>query len=112
MSEELSQQPPDAIEWQAESLRMTAFPSPGSLLGEPPNWWELVTGEPPENRVSQPKVGAVQEQGAFSTGVLTVLSQPGRIDWLLSWPERSEVVRSFEESLGIFVPLISRWFAV
>lgn len=90
---------------------MTAFPSPGNVLGEAPNWWELATGEPPDSKVSQPKVGAVQEQGSFSTGVLTLLSQPGRIDWLLNWPEIAEVLKPFEESVVPFVSLIQRWFS-
>lgn len=97
------------VDWKAESLRMTAFPSPGTVLGEPPNWWETAVGEPPENRVHQPKVGVIQEQGSFSNGVLTLISQPGRIDWLLAWPNREEIIEPFEESLGAFVPLVLRW---
>lgn len=110
MSNESPKRQSDVIEWKAESLRMTAFPSPGSVLGEPPNWWETAVGEPPENRVSQPKVAVTQEQGRFSTGVLTLISQPGRIDWLLTGPDKAEVVGPFEESVETFVPLIIRWF--
>ena len=110
MSEESHKKEPGSIDWQVESLRMTAFPSPGTVFGEPPNWWETAVGEPPESRVHQPKVGVIQEQGRFSSGVLTLISQPGRIDWLLARPDKAEVPWPFEESLETFVPLILRWF--
>jgi hypothetical protein len=110
MSNESPTRHSDEIEWKAESLRVTAFPSPGSAPVEPINWWERAVGEPPENRVSQPKVAVTQEQGRFFTGVLTLISQPGRIDWLLTGPDKAEVVGPFEESVKTFVPLIMRWF--
>lgn len=70
----------------------------------------MAVGEPPESKVSQPKVGVIQEQGRFSTGILTLISQPGRIDWLLTGSDKAELAGPFEEALGPFVSLIVRWF--
>lgn len=98
-------------DWQSESLRVTAFPGPGVLLGDPPSWWEAAVGEPPENRVSQPRVSVVQEQGTFSNGTLTLIIQPARIDWVYARADQADVGWPFEDSVNSFVPLITCWLA-
>lgn len=100
---------PKKTDWQAESVRATAFPSPGSGPHDNSTWWETIVGEPPENRISQPKVGVLQEQGHFSNGMLTLISQPSRIDWLFTQTNPSETSWSLEECVGIFQPVIERW---
>ena len=109
MPDESQNKPRKETDWQAESVRATAFPSPGSLSIDSSNWWETIVGEPPENRVAQPKVGVLQEQGHFSNGMLTLISQPARIDWLFTQPNPDEVNWSLEDCTEVFQPMISRW---
>ncbi len=103
--------------WQAESWRLTAFVETGSQVAEP-NWWTALVGEPPETRVSNPRQGLLQEQGAYEGGTLILGVQPGRIDWhFTATPSQQDVptapaslLGSPSESMGPFRPLAVRWF--
>jgi len=103
--------------WQAEILRLTAFPSPAAQLGEP-TWWKDLVGEPPETKISQPRTGGQQEEGRFDESRKLVLRvEPTRIDWLLTpiddWAREAKGIPttgSFPESLQIFLQLMLRWF--
>ena len=103
--------------WQAEILRLTAFPSPSAQLGEP-TWWKDLVGEHPETKISQPRVGGQQEEGRLDEGRKLVLRvEPTRIDWLLTPIEnRAREVNgipttgSFPESVQTFRQLMLRWF--
>ena len=74
---------PELSVWKAEVVRVTVFPEP-TPSAEMEGWWSSVTGEPPETRNSQPRLGVIQESGAFLDGVLTLNVTPLRVDWLLS----------------------------
>src|SRR5438445_5663899 len=68
--------------WHARSLRLTAFPMPGSDLSQAPNWQGLV-GQAPEATVS--RAGQVVETGPLRPGVLQLAKQgPLRADLVLS----------------------------
>lgn len=102
--------------WQAEILRLTAFPSPAAQLGEPA-WWKDLVGEPPETKISQPRAGGRQEEGQFEGRKLVLRVEPTRVDWLFTpIDDQAQGVKgipttgAFPESLRIFLQLILRWF--
>ncbi|WP_375470343.1 hypothetical protein [uncultured Nostoc sp.] len=110
----------DLTKWKTESLRMTAFLSPGSAITQQ-NWWEEICGSPPEVRSSQPRTGVQQDEGSFedgnTQGRLILAVQPSRIDWLLALeaaPISFELlsVVSFSESVNSFTELMNRWLNV
>ncbi|MEH2354933.1 hypothetical protein [Nostoc sp.] len=110
----------DLTNWKTESLRMTAFLSPGSPIPQQ-NWWEEICGSPPEVRSSQPRTGVQQDEGLFgdgnTQGRLILAVQPSRIDWLLTVevvPTSFELpsVGSFSESANSFAQLMNRWLDV
>lgn len=67
--------------WMVETLRVTGFPA--DLIKETDQqWWSLLTGEQPENRTQNPRMGTLHEHGTFKSGVLTLDIQPMRLDFL------------------------------
>ncbi len=74
---------PELSVWKAEGVRITAFPEPNPS-SQMEGWWSSVAGESPETRNSQPRLGVIQESGAFLDGALTLNVTPLRVDWLLS----------------------------
>jgi hypothetical protein len=104
---------PSSALWQVENLRMTAIISPTDQVIEQ-NWWEEVVGNPPQNKIHQPKVGIKQDQGSFGEGQLTLRIHPFGVDWLFgSIPNPfSSIFPSlgqFPEPLNPFIELINRW---
>jgi hypothetical protein len=102
--------------WQVQVLRLTAFPSPSARVVEP-TWWTDLVGEPPETRISRPRIGGHQEEGPFRGGRLLLTVQPNRIDWRFTAVDEEErevetipIIGSLPESVGIFLPLMRRWF--
>lgn len=107
---------PHITAWQAETLRLTVFHSPDVHVAEP-TWWAELRGEPPEIKLSRPKVGAQREEGPFEEGKLVLAVQMGRIDWLFTIAIDKEpnaegilTIGNFPESLGKFLELMQRWF--
>ena len=89
-------------DWQAESLRLTVFPVPGTRDPEP-TWWADLVGNSPDARTLRPKVGEFHEEGLFKDRKLTLAIRPNRIDWLLTAPEpgnEGSDVRSEERRVG------------
>lgn len=70
-------------EWQAEQLRLTAFPMPWSKQRDT-KWWERITGAPPEELSSNPKKETSQVSGPLGEGGLVLNLDPIRIDWLMA----------------------------
>jgi hypothetical protein len=103
--------------WQAESLRVTAFPVPGTPIKEP-TWWSDLVGKPPEVRSKRLSQGTFQDEGLIQELKLTLSAQPSRIDWYLTLPEPGEAstalraVGPLHESLKTFVPLMKSWLKV
>lgn len=107
----------DSLPWQAESFRLTAFLSPSAQVSEQ-DWWQAVTGEPPDRATSQPRIGLEQKEGTFkdekAEGNLVLTTQPTRIDWqLVSIPDAKDpgfpTIGSFVDSLDSFLGLMVRW---
>jgi hypothetical protein len=116
MSDLETKERPDPAEWQAESLRLTAFLSPSAQIGEQ-HWWKTLIGEFPDSKISQPRTGIEQEEGRFKDdkveGKLVLMIQPTRIDWQLvplDIPDSGfSITGSFLNSLDSFLSLMLRW---
>ncbi|MDP1713897.1 MAG: hypothetical protein Q8L41_04050 [Anaerolineales bacterium] len=99
--------------WQAESLRVTCFPSSATELNTA-NWWQDVIGEQPENTVVRARDGFRQDEGTVNSRKVVLGIQPNRIDWLMRPNEEGGelTIGSFQDSLDSFLELMSRWFKI
>jgi hypothetical protein len=103
-------------QWQASNLRLTAFLSPSAQISDQ-NWWQMLLGELPDNKISQPKTGIQQEEGSFKDdrieGKLILTVQPTRVDWQLVPPALNSsgftITGSFIDSINSFKSLMLRW---
>lgn len=102
-------------QWQVESLRMTAFPSHGSLVN-PEGWWRSVCAQEPETQVIRAQIGERQEQGTYQGAILTLRAQQIRVDWTFTpvAPEPESrigflTIGQFEETCTRFSELMQRW---
>ncbi len=98
----------DAGKWQAETLRVTAFPSPAATIAEP-TWWSDLTGETPENRTTRPRERVFIEQGSWGGRRLTLGMNPTRIDWVFGGIEDDSPLTAFNDSLKALRELILQW---
>jgi hypothetical protein len=98
-------------------LRLTAFLHPDERPTEPA-WWSEVTGTQPEQRISKPARGELQDSGLIGTATLSVSLQPGRVDWFISpGPFEPTVdlvvainsVGPFPEQFREFTSMMGRW---
>ena len=108
MANEQMQKEPVSI-WQAESLRLTVFLTPGAVLSD--STWEDLVGKPPETSVRRP---AYQDEGEFEDGRLTLATQPSRVDWLYTADLRKiesglPTVGFFPDAVSKFQQLMYRW---
>lgn len=103
----------DLSTWQAESLRVTCFPSSATEFNAA-NWWQDVVGEQPENTIVRARDGFRQDEGNFNGRKVVLGIQPIRIDWLMkSKGEEGELtISSFQDSLDTFLELMSHWFKI
>lgn len=102
--------------WQAETLRLTAFPAPSANISTP-TWWTELLGGPAETKVLRPSKGGELEEGPFEGGRLRLMTQLSRIDWaLFPIPAKAEgaegflTVGAFLKILDPFLRLMLRWF--
>src|SRR5262245_48758605 len=70
--------PPDASKWQAQYLRLIAFPIT-SQLSDQRAWWRELTGSDPD--VSVRKKTGVEQSGQYGGAQLVVNIDPIRIQW-------------------------------
>lgn len=78
----------DAIAWQTEFVRISAFPISGATVVLP-NSWKEITGDDPDEISKHPPPMQSLEAGPFFVGRLSVGYQPGRIDLVLMPGESS-----------------------
>lgn len=104
-------------EWFAESVRFTTFPAELAPVATEVNWWEEVTGAPPETKVIRPRLQGFREEGPFERGVLKLVVGQNRIDWILSMPPKEEEESEIFQMLGpareatdLFTRLMAKWF--
>ena len=103
-------------DWKVQSLRLTAFLSPSARVGEQ-DWWTMLTGDIPDSKISQPKIGVQKQEGKFKNekvdGQLVLTVQPSRIDWQLISLEVPDsgfpAIGLFAESVESFSELIVQW---
>jgi len=95
MTTQPARESPSSSPWLAETLRLTGFPLPGTTV-DPHTWWETVTGQQPEVRNAQPRLGVTQEEGQLEGGRLALVVQPSRFDWIFT--------TAFDAALGLPVP--------
>ena len=69
--------------WQAESLRATTFHAPGESATRSTNTWENIVGEQPEQVLTRPREGIIQQSGLFEGKPLVLISRQDRVDWIL-----------------------------
>jgi len=110
--------PETTIIWEAESLRLTAFPSPSAELGAQ-DWWKQLIGDEPDSKIMEPKTGVQREEGRIKNdrvdGQLILAIQPNRIDWQLGsileeLPLRGlPTIGSFSEALDFFLEKMLAW---
>jgi hypothetical protein len=103
-------------DWQAESLRLTAFLTP-SVQPNGGDWWASIAGTQPETRTAKPALGQLVDSGTFEDNMLTLSIQAGRIDWFLgpnpavaqdsSVPIKS--VGPFSSALDGFLRAMLKW---
>lgn len=119
MSQHVDKNDLNPIEWQAETLRLTAFPLNPERLTES-SWWEDLVGESPDSKTSQPKTGELEQVGPFEHGKLVLKVQPARTDWIYTHIKEAETVGQLEagavgpflNSLEVFNPRMIRWFEI
>ncbi len=89
-------------DWDAEYLRLTAFPIPASPV-EDVGWWESLMGEPPEVEVVRRRESGKRMEGAFEYGRLVIQTSPVRIDLLVIPSPEQEATSGFLK-IGKFLP--------
>ena len=105
------------IEWHAELLRMTAFPTPTAKAARP-EWWQELTGETPRQVTSEPRKGGAQVEGTFADGRLLLTANPMRIDLAyLVTPnvtpfERERTLGSYARAESVFANVASKWLGL
>ena len=107
---------PDVSGWQAQSLRVTAFPSPSATISQP-KWWSELLGTEPEVRNLRPARGEQVEAGPFDKGTLTLQVTPIRIDWILTVNQNAVLdeifnLGAFLEVGDTFIKLMAEWLAL
>lgn len=116
MSYEEPQRRPPAVDWLAESLRSTNFPSPGADYNAD-EWWHHILGQDPESRTVRPAAGERKEEGTFGGGRLALEINAGSIiQWTLSPTPPKDVptefltVGRFIDTCDAFSDLMRRWY--
>lgn len=106
--------------WEAERLRATTFILPGAEVAGMPSWWAKVVGEEPEQALTRPRAGQIQQMGVFEGKRLALVAQPGRVDWNLlatmGSPDESVegllTLGHFSDTLEAFLKVVRRWLDV
>jgi hypothetical protein len=102
-------------EWLAQTLRLTAFTDPQREL-DPAVWWDTVFGEEPESVEIEPRKRVHKQSSPYENGEISLVTQPLRIDWLLTSQAPSEIglpnLGKYLQSLDSFRNVIARWFGI
>lgn len=94
-------------EWRVEQFRLTAF-----AASFPDSLWQALTGEAPENRIVNPRLGAVREEGSYKDGELVVsILESTRLDIVFGKPGDLAFLGPLPGTLDLFVPVVERWFS-
>ena len=103
--------------WIVETLRFTVFPGTASTPPGIGTWRELI-GEEPQDQISRPRDGLVQESGPHEGGRLTVSSQPTRLDLLFTAGADDPTAASypsagpFPDAMAVFMAVADAWMGI
>ena len=103
-------QPPVAA-WLTEQLRLTAFPELGRSAPLARDWWNAITGTPPEQITEEPRTGVVQLRGTLD-GAALLMRADDRLDirQLFVDPRISPAALPvLADALPPFVKLATKW---
>lgn len=107
-----------AIGWRTRQLRLTAFPvTVGQPLLLARDWWNAITGNPPEGVITEPRNGIVRIIGACEDAPLAMAAEVGRLDLVrpfdpgMSVPVPHQQLPLFADAIPPFVTLVNRWLA-
>jgi len=107
----------ERMPWQAQVLRLTAFPIPSPTTRQA-GWWEEIVGQTPAAITSRPKQGSYHEEGPFSNGRLICEIASARIDWLFipgdleAEDDGLATIGAFSDTLKTFRQLADQWFGL
>ena len=73
----------DGAKWQVENLRATTFHAPGESIATSTSTWESIVGEQPEQVLTRPREGIIQQSGTFEGKPLLLIGRLDRVDWIL-----------------------------
>jgi hypothetical protein len=114
---ERAEAPPSPDVWQAQNLRLIAFPREAQFAVQQ-NWWQELTGAEPENILEKRQKQEREESGAFQGALLNLSFDLLRIQWTVSPrldPENlprgqmPPVLGSFMEKQAWFRGLMEQW---
>ncbi len=102
------------FQWDVVTLRMTAFPKPGSEITAM-DWWKSVVGEPPEQRTEQPRTGELVEYAKRGKGRMELQINPASFTWIhhiteVQSQEKFEALGEFQSNCEEFCGLMDKWF--
>lgn len=103
---------PATAPWGTEQLRLTAFPEEGSPVSLARDWWNAITGTPPEKITEEPRTGTVQLQGRLEGVPSLMFADEKRLDirQLFKEPRTSPAaLPRFTDVLPPFVNLATQW---
>ena len=105
-----SDSPQVEVGWNADLLRLTAFPTPRYQTPPVESWWKEVIGEPPDKIITEPKKGEVQLQGTFSNIRLTMTSQVMRVELRqeVNLPDQPPI-GPYDDARSAFCQLAQKW---
>ena len=98
---------PSSEAWQAESLRVTVFPTE-DFQAEESDWWQELVGSQPDKRTKFPARGAYRDEGKIDDRVLRLEVERDRIDWHCG-PVYQEADIGSMKTLGEFVQSIEQF---
>jgi hypothetical protein len=109
--------PPGPEVWQAQNLRLIAFPREPQFAVRQ-NWWQQLTGADPENVLEKRQKQEREESGSFQGSLLTLSLDLLRIQWTVSprfdienlpGVQVPPVLGSFMEKQAWFRGLMEQW---
>ena len=104
-----------AVDWQVETLRITAFPSDMTIVFVPKLWESVMRQEPDAIHFQRDIIDAREIR--FGNGRLVLAKQTDRIDWrYVSNPDSNTdsvqlpIIGRLEEELNAFTEWANTWF--
>lgn len=102
--------------WETQMLRLTVF-TKGPSQGNAATSWKSIIGTAPDEEVSRPGAGQLQQTGIFDGKLALFQALPGRMDWNLTVPQspndqipdRLQTIGTFESSISSLQKIGEKW---